>query len=436
MCGGIRTRKEKVFQFGIYQGEVNQQDELSGQGVMTFNDGSYYDGQWKANKRHGLGTFQYASGSSYHGEYKENKKNGFGVQTYVEKGETYNGTWLEGSRHGWGVLRQADGWLLEGQWKEDKKVGVGIRRNPAWSSVSDFSTPIATHPSSSSSSASASLGTVGVSSAPSLGREPYFVLEVRDNNGEVTRSKEISFSDPICEKPLWKALLLGNSTALRKQVESGEFFIGEWLVDGRRRSTLHEAAFQQQQESTGDQRHSAISSPTVPRLTSLPASSGTSSQQLPTPLTPSLVLRSPRTPSQVILKQGWLYKLDHLGRSWNKRFFVLKMNDTLLYYLKEPVRPLQPSSVLLLFRSHPLSISSQTSAGQLPKGMIELRRYALRVLDGKEKGELALPDSKKRQFIFELWHPELRSYRFAVASSAEREDWYFNLRRFCQSTNT
>src|SRR5690349_11192643 len=70
LCGGMRTRKEKVFQFGVYQGEVNQQDELSGQGVMTFNDGSYYDGQWRANKRHGLGTFQYASGSSYHGEYK------------------------------------------------------------------------------------------------------------------------------------------------------------------------------------------------------------------------------------------------------------------------------------------------------------------------------------------------------------------------------
>jgi hypothetical protein len=105
----------------------------------------------------------------------------------------------------------------------------------------------------------------------------------------------------------------------------------------------------------------------------------------------------------------------------------------------------------------------QTSLGQMPAGVIELRKFALRLLEGKDREALSLSDStggsgggglvsglglsgssgnntlsrrRRHKFVFELWHPESRSYQLGVASALEREEWYFALRRFCQSSNS
>ena len=44
-------------------------DEYDGSGVMTWLDGSEYDGRWKAGKWHGAGVYMNADGESRKGEW-------------------------------------------------------------------------------------------------------------------------------------------------------------------------------------------------------------------------------------------------------------------------------------------------------------------------------------------------------------------------------
>jgi len=42
-----------------------EDDKRHGEGVMTYADGSSYDGMWAADKRHGKGTFTWPDESTY-----------------------------------------------------------------------------------------------------------------------------------------------------------------------------------------------------------------------------------------------------------------------------------------------------------------------------------------------------------------------------------
>jgi hypothetical protein len=193
-------------------------------------------------------------------------------------------------------------------------------------------------------------------------------------------------------------MLQGNSKLLREQVEAGDFFILEWLSDARRRSSLLDSTSPVQfptpvspsYPSTTSSTYAtgSISPTTGSSLPTQGASSATSSSRLTNLFLSSLPIgfsgghssdlqlsegllhsgsQSPlgsqqeqhqqqeqqagncdlgggagagaggEHPSQVVVKQGWLYKLDRQGKTWNRRFFILKLNDTLLYYPKEPV---------------------------------------------------------------------------------------------------
>ena len=52
---------------------------------------------------HGKGVITYADGSIYEGEFKDNLKNGYGSYAY-QNGEKYNGEFLNEMRHGKGIL--------------------------------------------------------------------------------------------------------------------------------------------------------------------------------------------------------------------------------------------------------------------------------------------------------------------------------------------
>jgi hypothetical protein len=51
------------------EGEVNAQGEREGRGTMVYDDGSMYEGQWRAGKKHGRGKYSFATGDVYEGEY-------------------------------------------------------------------------------------------------------------------------------------------------------------------------------------------------------------------------------------------------------------------------------------------------------------------------------------------------------------------------------
>ena len=58
----------------------------TGQGTMTYTNGSIYVGQWKDDKRDVQGTMTYATGNKYVGQWKDDMKDGQGTMTYIGMG--------------------------------------------------------------------------------------------------------------------------------------------------------------------------------------------------------------------------------------------------------------------------------------------------------------------------------------------------------------
>ena len=97
-------------------------DCVNGYGIMTYPNGSKYEGEWKDNKKEGFGTFYYSYGSTYRGYWKNNKKDGLGEFNYY-KGGSYIGYWKNNQRHGIGRIVLNDGGTYLGEWKDDKIIG-------------------------------------------------------------------------------------------------------------------------------------------------------------------------------------------------------------------------------------------------------------------------------------------------------------------------
>jgi len=121
-------------------------------GEITFNDGSKYVGQWKANTRNGQGTYTFANGNKYVGEFKDGKRNGQGTYTYgpnsewagdkyvggsknskrngqgtytYANGDKYIGDFKNGGYNGQGTYTYANGNKYVGEYKDDKRNGQG-----------------------------------------------------------------------------------------------------------------------------------------------------------------------------------------------------------------------------------------------------------------------------------------------------------------------
>ena len=127
------TQKRIKFLYGdVYEGQVNGDGNLDGDGVYTWNGGvfvgKYKDG-WKVNGKH-----TYTNGNMYEGEYEMNKKNGHGVFTWARTWkyppQIYDGHWKDNKRDGFGVFRtKADNYYMYvGDWKNDKRHGLATEK--------------------------------------------------------------------------------------------------------------------------------------------------------------------------------------------------------------------------------------------------------------------------------------------------------------------
>lgn len=116
----------------MYEGNW-ENDVAFGQGKYTYADGSYYEGEWNNDKKSGTGTYVTVHEGSplsvYDGEWSDDAQNGHG--TLKEHPDTvYEGDFKDGRKNGWGKIRYSDGTEYDGLWKNDKKNGFGIfRRN-------------------------------------------------------------------------------------------------------------------------------------------------------------------------------------------------------------------------------------------------------------------------------------------------------------------
>ena len=132
---------------GKYEGE-RCRGKRHGTGIMYYQDGNIYDGEWKNDRPEGKGSFITADklctyvGDFLHGEYngkgiysrkdnniqrkyegnfRDNYSDGIGIEEVVyEDGsvQRYEGQWARDAKHGKGVLITPKGGKFEGSWNE------------------------------------------------------------------------------------------------------------------------------------------------------------------------------------------------------------------------------------------------------------------------------------------------------------------------------
>eukprot|EP01065_Artemidia_motanka_P015705 TRINITY_DN1942_c0_g1_i1.p1 TRINITY_DN1942_c0_g1~~TRINITY_DN1942_c0_g1_i1.p1 ORF type:complete len:1189 (+),score=310.57 TRINITY_DN1942_c0_g1_i1:238-3804(+) len=100
--------------------------QRDGLGLYVYGDGTVYDGQWSCDRPNGTGICFYATGNIYEGDWSKGLLSGKGAMYYVE-GDVYDGEWLDGRLHGDGQYTNADGTVHRGRWMEDQEVtGNGV----------------------------------------------------------------------------------------------------------------------------------------------------------------------------------------------------------------------------------------------------------------------------------------------------------------------
>ena len=110
----------------IYEGELSEELEPQGNGVMTYPDGSVYSGTWQEGKRHGTGKLTYLDGRVYDGAWKEGERHGNGTYRDIH-GNRYTGNWGGNGFSGDAQIKYANGDMYEGELSEElEPEGYGL----------------------------------------------------------------------------------------------------------------------------------------------------------------------------------------------------------------------------------------------------------------------------------------------------------------------
>jgi hypothetical protein len=92
-------------------------DCYNGYGVYTWNDGTRYEGNFRAGKRDGEGVYYYASGAKYIGSQSNDGRHGWGIY-YYPTGSKFVGEWVNELKHGKGTMFAKGGIVQIGTWRD------------------------------------------------------------------------------------------------------------------------------------------------------------------------------------------------------------------------------------------------------------------------------------------------------------------------------
>lgn len=92
------------------------------------NNSNQYEGEYKGDKKNGYGEFTWASGNQYKGGYKDDEREGFGKMKWTD-GSTYEGDWVRGIQHGKGKMTFPDGSVKDGYFEHNVYIGKNIPKN-------------------------------------------------------------------------------------------------------------------------------------------------------------------------------------------------------------------------------------------------------------------------------------------------------------------
>lgn len=99
---------------------------FEGRGVLTYEDGTRYEGHFHQSRMHGEGWLQ-QDGSSYRGEFRKDRQHGYGSLDYAD-GSSHRGQFVDGQANGHGVRIDSEGNQFVGIFRDNLLEGVGSYR--------------------------------------------------------------------------------------------------------------------------------------------------------------------------------------------------------------------------------------------------------------------------------------------------------------------
>lgn len=79
----VNQISDKRFQdddlWGGYTGDIDNNSKRHGRGVMKYDNGAVYDGEWQHDMADGTGTYRWPDGDIYSGEWKKDVRHGTGI---------------------------------------------------------------------------------------------------------------------------------------------------------------------------------------------------------------------------------------------------------------------------------------------------------------------------------------------------------------------
>ena len=87
---GMIIYKDNINDNGIYIGKLINSKRECEYGIMNYNNGDKYEGEFKNNLREGKGIMNYNNGDKYEGEWKNNLREGKGIY-YYNNNDKYEG---------------------------------------------------------------------------------------------------------------------------------------------------------------------------------------------------------------------------------------------------------------------------------------------------------------------------------------------------------
>eukprot|EP00291_Cryptomonas_curvata_P014417 CAMPEP_0172152176 /NCGR_PEP_ID=MMETSP1050-20130122/681_1 /TAXON_ID=233186 /ORGANISM="Cryptomonas curvata, Strain CCAP979/52" /LENGTH=453 /DNA_ID=CAMNT_0012820447 /DNA_START=26 /DNA_END=1384 /DNA_ORIENTATION=- len=115
---------------GVYIGEWLK-GMMHGLGLLNYEDGEYYIGTWKLDKKDGIGVYmwgassQVSAGDKYEGQFRNGLPHGSGRTLYADGG-WHKGLYVAGKMHGLGMMQTAEGWEYIGSWQRDQLHGEAV----------------------------------------------------------------------------------------------------------------------------------------------------------------------------------------------------------------------------------------------------------------------------------------------------------------------
>jgi hypothetical protein len=114
---GIESWPNRIFYDGNFEYGVKE-----GEGKLEYFDGRY-EGHFSNDVFDGFGKFLFKNGDVYEGEWKNGIKHGDGILK-AKNGSVYKGKFLDGERNGNGTMVWPDKRVYDGQWRDGKKHGI------------------------------------------------------------------------------------------------------------------------------------------------------------------------------------------------------------------------------------------------------------------------------------------------------------------------